>query len=292
MLARVWCLLGAVTQAALCGPVWPADHVAYGKIAASVVRVVASHPDAAASLGSGVVLPGGNVATNCHVTRHAATLAITDGMTRIGVDGEIGDLGADLCVLHVGATSAPAVRVGDAARLKVGDEVFSVGFGGGLAKSVSPGRVTALFPYRGGYVIRSTAAFRPGASGGGLFDAQGNLVGITTFFRRGGNGFAFFAIPAEWIDRLALVATAAQPQSDPFWMRTQAEQPRFLQVAAFEDDGKWQDMAAAARAWVEEEPAADAARKALELALARGHGARSVPDLRDSAPAARQAAVE
>ena len=72
--------------------------------------------------------------------------------------------------------------------------------------------MTALYPYRNGRVIQTTAAFRQGASGGGLFDRHGNLVGITTFFKRNGAESSFFAIPVEWVDSLTATADS---QPDP-----------------------------------------------------------------------------
>lgn len=248
-------------------PVVAADYSAYQKVAASVIRVVANVPGVGTSFGSGVVLPGGRVVTNCHVIPDSRRAAVLDGAARTEADSTAGDLGADLCVLHTGVLSAPAVQMGNARSLQVGDEVVAIGFGGGAARSISSGRVTALFPYRGGQVIRSTAAFRQGASGGGLFDRGGHLVGITTFYRRGGTEFSFFAIPVEWIEQLPLMAAEAQPQASPFWMRPHAEQPHFLQVATLEADGKWVEMAEAARLWTEEEPAQAQSWEALGRAL-------------------------
>jgi hypothetical protein len=113
-----------------------------------------------------------------------------------------------------------------------------------------------------------------------LFDRDGNLVGITTFYRRGETGFSFFAIPVEWIDQLPLAAVEVQPPASPFWMRAHAEQPHFLQVATLEADGKWVEMAEAARLWTQEEPAQAQSWEALGRALsAQGHmnGGGSAP---------------
>lgn len=257
-------------------PAIAVDHSAYRKVAASVIRVVANVPGVGTSFGSGVVLPGGRVVTNCHVIPAARRIAVMDGAVRIEVDGNSGDLAADLCVLNTGVLSAPAVHMGQARSLRVGDEVIAIGFGGGAGRSISSGHVTALFPYRGGQVIRTTAPFRQGASGGGLFDRNGNLVGITTFYRRGGKEFVFFAIPVEWLEQLPLTAADKQPQASPFWMRAPGEQPHFLQVATLEADGKWVEMAEAARLWTQEEPAQAQPWEALSRALtAQGQIAES-----------------
>jgi S1-C subfamily serine protease len=45
-------------------------------------------------------------------------------------------------------------------------------------------------------LIQFTAAISPGSSGGGLFDARGNLVAITSYSLKGAQGINF-AIPAE-----------------------------------------------------------------------------------------------
>ena len=46
-------------------------------------------------------------------------------------------------------------------------------------------------------LIQTDTAISPGSSGGGLFDAQGKLVGLTTFGYRDSEGLNF-AVPIEW----------------------------------------------------------------------------------------------
>jgi S1-C subfamily serine protease len=244
------------------------DYAAYGKVGASVVRVVARIPNSnRTSFGSGVVLADRRVVTNCHVIPGAGRVVVMEGALGTEVERGASNFAADLCVLHPTALSAPAAQTALTRTLQVGDEVVAIGFGGGAGRSISSGRVTALHPYRNGQVIQTTAAFRQGASGGGLFDRHGNLVGITTFFRRNGAESAFFAIPVEWID--ALMSSAIEPESpsNAFWMRPQGDQPLFLQVASYEADGKWAEMEAAARLWTQEEPGQMQSWEALSRAL-------------------------
>jgi hypothetical protein len=191
-----------------------------------------------------------------------------EGAVGTPVERGASDYSADLCVLHPAALSAPAAQTAATLTLQVGDEVVAIGFGGGGGgRNISSGRVTALYPYRNGQVIQTTAAFRQGASGGGLFDRHGNLVGITTFFRRNGAESAFFAIPVEWIHTLMASATEPESGSNAFWMRPQGDQPLFLQVASYEADGKWMEMEAAARLWTQEEPGQMQSWEALSRAL-------------------------
>jgi serine protease Do len=243
------------------------DYASYGKVAASVVRVVARIPNSNnTSFGSGVVLPDGRVVTNCHVIPGDGGVVVMEGVLGTAVERGPSDLGEDLCVLHAVALTAPRAHIGVAHALAVGDEVVAIGFGGGGGRSISSGRVTALYPYRNGRVIQTTAAFRQGASGGGLFDRDGNLVGITTFYRRSGTEPAFFAIPVEWLAAMAQ-SSEVSTGANPFWMRVQGDQPLFLQVAAFEADGKWAQMEAAARLWTREEPEQAQSWEALGRAL-------------------------
>ncbi len=267
MLARIVMLFSMTFFLIHSGPVFSVDRTVVIKAAASVIRVAAAFPDRSASLGSGVALSDGRVVTNCHVTRGAQSLTVIDADLRLYAESNDSDFAADLCILATGPLAAPHALLGSSRSLKVGDEVVAIGFSGGHSKSMSPGRITALFPYRGGYVMRTTAAFRPGASGGGLFDEHGRLVGIITFFRQGKDEYAFFAIPVEWIETLQYSAVSETPDAIPFWMREHDEQPRFLQGSTLEADKDWQGLARLARAWGRYEPLAAEAWDILVRAL-------------------------
>ncbi len=112
-----------------------------------------------------------------------------------------GDPDKDLCLLTAPGLVAEPARLGKAARLKVGDPVYAVGAPQGLELSLSEGIVSQL---RGGPppIIQTTVAISPGSSGGGLFNAQGELVGITTFYLKDSQSLNF-AVPVEWIGEVA-----------------------------------------------------------------------------------------
>ncbi len=242
------------------------DYAVYGKVAGSVVRIVARIPGSGStSFGSGVVLPDGRIVTNCHVIPGAGKVTVIGAAG--SSEGERGpsDPSADLCILDAANLNAPRAHTA-ITPLEVGDVVVAIGFGGGGGRSMSTGRITALYPYRNGMVIQTSAGFRPGASGGGLFDGSGNLIGITTFFKRNGTHSLYFALPIEWIDAMAQLPPAA-PDTSPFWMLAQQDQPLFLQVAGYEADGNWVQMEAAARLWTQQEPQQPQPREALARAL-------------------------
>ena len=204
--------------------------------AASVVRVRAIGADGSVRLGSGVVIGAERVATACHVTRHATSMDITYGKERWVAQTQVGSLNHDLCVITVPAAQLPTARIRRSEDLRPGEPVIAAGFqGGGADLVVSRGTVAALYQYDGGQVIRTTAAFDFGSSGGGLFDAAGNLVGILSFKGRSGENLRF-ALPPEWLSTDGTVSRAfarIEPTlaRSAFWERPGGDRPAFLGVA-------------------------------------------------------------
>jgi S1-C subfamily serine protease len=64
--------------------------------------------------------------------------------------------------------------------LEVGEKVYSIGTPRGLEKTIADGIISGLLTRSNPHLIQTTAPISPGSSGGGLFDAYGNLIGITT----------------------------------------------------------------------------------------------------------------
>jgi S1-C subfamily serine protease len=168
-----------------------------------------------AGAGSAVVFTDdGFLLTNAHVVgrAEAGQAAFADGTTApFRVVGS--DPLSDLAVVRAdGVTPAPA-RLGEAARLRVGQLVVAVGNPLGLAGTITAGVVSALgrsLPTRAGEnvrivddVIQTDAALNPGNSGGALVIASGEVVGINTAVAGVGVGLA---IPINAITR-QIVAT-------------------------------------------------------------------------------------
>jgi S1-C subfamily serine protease len=234
-----------------------ADEVGdvFFQVRPSMVQLVGAGADSRYALGSGVSLPDGSIVTNCHVTYRAKRVEPFFGSTGAKAESQRVDVTHDLCILRIPGLNLRPVEVASSRSLHVGDKVYAVGFNGGRSLSYDSGEVAELYEYDGGMVIRTTAAFSQGASGGGLFDQQGRLVGILTFFRVAGET-AYFAVPVEWLDRVKeLASDEIQPLSGvPFWADRLDRQPAFLQAGALEAGGKWQELAALARVWVNTSP--------------------------------------
>ena len=161
-----------------------------------VVKALDAH-GSPKSQGSGVMLPNGKVATNCHVVRNGERFQVGRGKEFVSATLHAADSDKDLCLLEVNGLSARPAILGQAVTLKIGQAVYAVGSPKGLELSLSDGIVSQL---RGTAppIIQTTTAISPGSSGGGLFDAEGRLVGITTFYLEGGQSLNF-ALPVEWL---------------------------------------------------------------------------------------------
>lgn len=227
------------------------DYALFQKLAPSIVKVEAFNGDGSVSVGTGVTVDAGILATNCHVTRNATFIELAKGVVRWTVQAQYSDLTDDLCLLYAPDLDAPVAPMARG-KLRVGQRVVAVGFVGGLGPRFGSGEIIALYDYDGAKVIQSTAPFASGASGGGLFDEDGRLVGIATFRYRAGEEY-HFCLPVEWIAR-GLAENRPQPVgplhgAKAFWQRTPQELPYFLEAIALEAQSNWKGLLEVAQKW-------------------------------------------
>ncbi len=97
--------------------------------------------------------------------------------------------------------TAQPVLIGSTKALKVGSRVYAIGTPEGLDRTLSEGIISGLRPVEGGHYLQITAPISPGSSGGGLFDEEGRLIGLTSFYMAEGQQLNF-AVPVEWVDGL------------------------------------------------------------------------------------------
>lgn len=154
------------------------------------------------ALGSGVVLPGGDIVTNCHVIEKAIGITVYQGKKGYHAVPRYIDYDRDVCSLSVPNMKAPSVSMGSTNTLKVGSRVYAIGTPKGLTLTFSEGIISSLRPVEGGQYLQITAPISPGSSGGGLFDEEGRLIGLTTFYLADGQQLNF-AVPIEWIGELS-----------------------------------------------------------------------------------------
>jgi len=176
----------------------------YAKIAPSVWRVRTYDADGIALLsGSAVVIGPGKLLTNCHVLAKAKRVTVAQEKTSFPAKLQHIDVERDLCQLAASELTAPAVAIGDSDRVAVGQRVYTLGNPKGLALTLSDGLVSGLRKVDGSTskIIQTSAPVSPGSSGGGLFDEQGRLVGITSLSLRDSQNLNF-AVPINWLKEL------------------------------------------------------------------------------------------
>ena len=138
------------------------------------------------SLGQGsgfFITPSGVLVTNFHVINGAADVIAhlpSGAFYRLKSFGTK-DEKADIAVLQFDARETPSIKgFGDSDLIKIGDEVYALGTPNGLEGTYTAGTVSN--PSRqvdGQTFIQFSAPISPGSSGGGLFDSDGEVIGIT-----------------------------------------------------------------------------------------------------------------
>ena len=129
------------------------------------------------------ITTNGVLITAYHVVKGPATISahLPSGAYYVFKEFRRADEKDDIAVLQFDATDTPLVKaLGDSDKLRVGDEVYAIGTPAGLEGTVSTGSISNPVQEIGGQsYIQFTAAISPGSSGGGLFDEDGTVIGIT-----------------------------------------------------------------------------------------------------------------
>jgi len=157
------------------------------------------------SLGSGFILSAdGYVLTNAHVVEAAQEIIVRTSDRREFIATVIGaDERSDIALLKIDGDDLPAVEIGSANDLNVGEWVLAIGSPFGFEHSATAGIVSAkgrTLPSEN-YVpfIQTDVAINPGNSGGPLFDLKGRVIGVNSqiYSRTGGFMGLSFAIPID-----------------------------------------------------------------------------------------------
>lgn len=198
----------------------------------SVISLLVEHPTGGDSFGAGVVYDdNGNIITAHHVVDNATRIVVLlpDGFTS-RAEVVASDPVADFAIIrmqrwHPGLAQPAQI---DPTPPREGDEVWSIGNPFGTARfsgeaSVSRGVVSATqrsyFNAETGRLylgcIQHDAPTNPGNSGGGVFNAQGRLIGLNALITHGrensGDAGVAFAMPAAVITKLADALLRGQP---------------------------------------------------------------------------------
>ncbi len=158
-------------------------------------RGIVAHRASAVVIGPEVVI------THCPLVQYAAAVRVRSGSNEYTAMADTTDTVLELCSLRVPGLSAPAALRGSAKSVQVGQTVFALGAAQGAQRAVVQGKVSALRQLEGVTLIQTSAAISPGAAGGGLFDGEGRLIGITTYQHKLGPG-QNLALPVDLLETL------------------------------------------------------------------------------------------
>lgn len=156
--------------------------------------------------GSGVIISkDGYIMTNKHVISGANKITVTlkDSKTYdaklVGYDTEI-----DVALIKIDANDLTPVTFGDSSKLQVGELAIAIGNPlGQLGGTVTDGIISALnrditIDGETMNLLQTNAAINPGNSGGGLFNSNGELVGLVVAKSSGSDVEGLgFAIPSN-----------------------------------------------------------------------------------------------
>ena len=188
------------------------------RVRPSVVRIGATTGLGLGSqgVGTGVMIDrDGNILTNYHVIEGAQSLTVdlTDGTQLRGqVVGT--DPGNDLAVIRapIPSDKIKPATFGDSESVRVGEPVFAIGNPFGLVFTVTSGIISGRERERSALdgrpirnVLQTDAAVNPGNSGGPLFNARGEVVGINSSIENPTGQRVFvgigFAVPSNTATR-------------------------------------------------------------------------------------------
>lgn len=150
---------------------------------------------------------GGQMVTTCHGIPAGTKLVVKVAAQLHPADLNITDEELDLCRLSVTGFTTPPLKLA-AEDAKAGDKIFAVGMNAKGELEAAEGKVNQLRATPGGKVLEVSVPIASTGSGGGIFNEQGQLVGIATAPHPYGAGL-HIALPASWIAQMRSRTTPA-----------------------------------------------------------------------------------
>ena len=160
----------------------------------------------ATPLGMAVEVEVGQMVTTCHGIPAGSKLVVKVGKDAMPADLTITDEDLDLCRLSIPGFTTPPLKLAteDA---KAGEKVVVVGMNANGEMAATEGKVNQLRPTPSGPVLDISVPIAASASGGGVFNDRGQLVGIATTAHQAGAGLNI-ALPVTWIAQMRSRAAA------------------------------------------------------------------------------------
>ena len=169
--------------------------------------VSAFRSDGPERTGSAVAVSQNTLFTNCHTFEDMGMVVVyrrdpQDGRNTefFSVERLSGSAKVDACFLHLNKDDVLPViaTLRAASELRVGERVYSIGSPSGMDLTLGEGLISGLRKMDGIRYVQTSAPISPGSSGGGLFDNNGNLIGITTMYLQDTQSLNFAIVVDEF----------------------------------------------------------------------------------------------
>jgi tetratricopeptide (TPR) repeat protein len=157
--------------------------------------------------GTGFLVPGGRIVTNEHVIR-GGHVFVDLGAVRLPVTVERVDSLNDLALLLASGELAAKPLVLSDGLPAPGTPIYTIGNPAGLQRSISTGVVSGVREFKGRQLLQISSPISPGSSGGPVFNAAGEVVGVTVGMLEEGQNLNF-AVPSALVRRLVRGGAAA-----------------------------------------------------------------------------------
>mgnify|MGYP001453585394 FL=1 len=240
---------------------YPAQAELFG-LSESMAQVFVTFKGGVTGSGSGIVIKKNHVATNCHIFADSDGVNVVKFFKTYTPISVYADWENDLCILKFDNLPLPSVNLRPSKDLSYEEKVFSLTFPNDNPMPLpSYGKIKALYPFQKSNIIRTSAGFTVGSSGGALFDLNFNLVGITTFKSPGRREGYYYCLPTEWIKELLETKEQINLKSNaaPFWSLPEDQKPFFMRVVLPMQNEDWPLMLKIAKSWTQaDEENADA----------------------------------
>lgn len=206
----------------------PGASAVFDRVAPAIV-VIHTKQFGGTGQGSGIVVASGLVVTNRHVVESATEVVVRRGTQSVDVPLEniVVHPKMDVALLRAPAFTGQGITMRAMDQLNIGEPVYALGAPAGLELTLSEGIISALRSVGTEQLVQTTAPISPGSSGGGLFDREARLVGITVGKRLDAES-ANFALPSDAIELLV-----AKGEGVPLTGMVSADRERSVAIAIF-----------------------------------------------------------
>ena len=232
---------------------YPAQAELFG-LSESMAQVFVTFKGGVTGSGSGIVIKKNHVATNCHIFADSDGVNVVKFFKTYTPIAVYADWENDLCILKFDNLPLPSVNLRPSKDLSYEEKVFSLTYPNDNPMPLpSYGKIKALYPFQKSNIIRTSAGFTVGSSGGALFDLDFNLVGITTFKSPGRREGYYYCLPTEWIKELLETKEQINLKSNaaPFWSLPEDQKPFFMRVVLPMQNEDWPLMLKITKSWTQ-----------------------------------------